>query len=122
LACRSIVQYSLHVGKDKELHAIKDILNIMTKGDVYAVYYCNAASEIDQEGEDNWDKILSVEFIAKAPPETIQADGQGGFAPEEAGGIEEYARYQPDQRTGIRAEEKRDFGSSVSCIFFNRPC
>jgi hypothetical protein len=72
------VHYSLHVGKDKEFHATKDILNIVAKGDVYTVYYCNAASEIDQEGEDTWDKILSVEFIAKAPPESIPADGQAG--------------------------------------------
>jgi hypothetical protein len=72
------VHYSLHVGKDKEFHATKEIINIVTKGDVYAVYYCNAASEIDQKGEDSWDKILSVEFIAKAAPETIQADGQAG--------------------------------------------
>ena len=72
------VHYSLHVGKNKEFHATKEILNVVTNGDVYAVYYCNAGSEIDQEGEDTRDKILSVEFIAKATPETIQADGQTG--------------------------------------------
>ena len=69
------VYYSLHVGKDKEFRVNKDLLDIMTKGDVYTVYYCDDI-ESNAEGWNSRDKILSVEFIAKAPPVTIQADGQ----------------------------------------------
>jgi len=71
------VYYSLHVGIDKGFRVDKDLLDLMTKRDVYAVYYCNATQSA-QKGEDSWDKILSVEFIAKAPPETLPADGQTG--------------------------------------------
>jgi hypothetical protein len=59
------VYYSLHVGKDKEFRVDKDLLDIMTKGDVYTVYYCNDI-ESNAQGWDSRDKILSVEFISKA--------------------------------------------------------
>ncbi len=69
------VNYSLHVGKDKEFRVNKDLQNIMPNGDVYTVYYCNDV-ESNAEGWNSRDKILSVEFIAKAQNESIQADGQ----------------------------------------------
>src|SRR5664280_448466 len=56
------VYYSLHIGIDKGFRVDKDLLDLMTKGDVYAVFYCNATQSA-QKGEDSWDKILSVEFI-----------------------------------------------------------
>lgn len=69
------VYYSLHVGKGKEFRVNKDLLDIVGKGDVYTVYYCNEV-ESNAEGWNSRDKILSVEFIAKAPNESIQADSQ----------------------------------------------
>ena len=71
------VYYSLHVGTDKEFRVNKDLLDIVTKGDVYAVYYCNATQSA-QKGEDSWDKVLSVEFISKGPSESEQADSKAG--------------------------------------------
>ncbi len=58
------VHYILNVGQ-KGFIVNKDLLNIMTKGDVYIVYYCNDVDS-NADGWDNRDKILSVEFISKA--------------------------------------------------------
>ncbi len=69
------VHYVLYVGK-KGFIVNKDILNIMTKGDVYTVYYCNDV-ESNADGWDSRDKILSVEFISKASNES-QESGQPG--------------------------------------------
>jgi hypothetical protein len=59
------VYYSLHVGKEKEFRVNKDLLNIMTRGEVYIVYYCNDI-ESNAEGWGSRDKILSVEFISSS--------------------------------------------------------
>jgi hypothetical protein len=56
--------HSLHVG-EKQFDVKEDLLNIMTNGDVYAIYYCNAVQS-DPQAIDSWDKILSVELISKA--------------------------------------------------------
>ena len=56
--------HSMHVG-EKQFDVGEDLLNIMTNGDVYAIYYCNAVQS-DAHAIDSWDKILSVELISKA--------------------------------------------------------
>ena len=62
------VHYILHAGK-KGFIVKKDLLDMMTRGDVYTIYYCNDV-ESTAEGWYSRDKVLSLEFISKAPIES----------------------------------------------------
>jgi hypothetical protein len=59
------IHYVLYAAK-KGFIVKKDLLDIMTKGDVYTIYYCNYV-ESKAEGWDSADKVLSLEFVSKAP-------------------------------------------------------
>jgi hypothetical protein len=57
------VHYVLYAGK-KGFVVKKDLLDIMSRGDVYTIYY-GSSVESKPEGWDSEDKVLSLEFISK---------------------------------------------------------